>query len=92
MKRSFFLLALVSIAFFFVKPVSAKTLEAEEIFTILNTHEENQLRFRRDFSQKKLELSGDFEQLRPQGSDWAFEVRSQEYFISCINRCIYIHN
>ena len=84
MKRSFFLLALVSIAFFFVKPVYAKTLEAEEIFTILNTHAENQLRFRRDFSQKKLELSGDFEQLRPQGSDWAFEVRSQEYFISCI--------
>ena len=84
MKKSFILLVLVTMAFFFVKPVSAKTLRTEEISAILNTYSENQLRFRRDFSQKELELSGDFEQLRPHGSNWSFEFRSQEYSISCV--------
>ncbi|MEK9763790.1 MAG: hypothetical protein VW729_14005, partial [Deltaproteobacteria bacterium] len=84
MKRSFLLLVLILISFFFVKPISAKTFRAEEISTILNTHSENQLRFRRDFSQKELELSGDFEQLRPQGSDWAFELKSQGNFVFCL--------
>ena len=83
MKKSCFLV-LVLISFFFVKPISAKTLGAQEISVILNTHSENQLRFRRDFSKKELELSGDFEQLRPQGSDWAFELTSQGYSVSCV--------
>ena len=84
MKRSFFLLVLILISFFFVKPISAKTFGAEEISMILITHSENQLRFRRDFSEKELELSGDFEQLRPQGRDWAFELKSQGNFVSCL--------
>ena len=54
MKKSCFLV-LVLISFFFVKPISAKTFGAQEISVILNTHSENQLRFRRDFSQKELE-------------------------------------
>lgn len=84
MKKSFFLFILILISFFFVKPLSARTLGAEEISAILNTHSENQLRFRRDFSQKELELSGDFEQLRPQGSDWAFELKSQGNLVNCL--------
>ncbi|MGA0888971.1 MAG: hypothetical protein ACO3S0_13695, partial [bacterium] len=78
------LLVLILISFFFVKPISAKTLGAEEISTILNTHSENQLRFRKDFSEKELELSGDFEQLRPQGRDWAFELKRQGNYVSCL--------
>ena len=77
-------LVLILISFFFVKPISAKTLGAQEISVILNTHSENQLRFRRDFLQKELELAGDFEQLRPHGSDWAFELRSQGYSVYCV--------
>ena len=77
-------LALVLISFFFVMPISAKTLGAQKISVILNTHSENQLRFRRDFSQKELELAGDFEQLRRHGSDWAFELRSQGYSVYCV--------
>ena len=84
MKKPFILLVLITMAFFFGRPVSAKTLGTEEISKILNTYTENQLRFRRDFSKKELELSGDFEQLRPHGSNWSFELRSQEYYISCV--------
>ena len=57
MKKSCFWL-LVLISFFFVKPISAKTLGAQEISDCKGTHSENQLRFRRDFSQKELKLSG----------------------------------
>ena len=83
MKKSCFLV-LVLISFFFVKPIFAKTLGAQEISVILNTHSENQLRFRRDFLQKELELTGDFEQLRPQGSDWSFELTSKGNLVSCV--------
>jgi hypothetical protein len=84
MKKLMIFLLLVLIVLNMVSPISADTLGENEISTILNTHTENQLRFQRNYSQKQLELSGDFEKLRPQGSDWAFIIKSEGNMISCV--------
>ena len=66
-----------------VAPLLAESLGPKDLSRILQAYTENELRFRRDFSGKSIELQATFSQLQPTGADWNLLASSEGALVGC---------